>query len=62
MKNKIKIKIDGIETTFSYRNNGTPFFQFNTEGNKEGHTFKDDLRLKPKGTKFRTNGHEYEIL
>ncbi len=56
------ILIDGEKNTLSKVNVDAPWFQFNTIRNKEGHTFKTDISLLKKGTKFETNGCKYEIL
>lgn len=59
----IKVKIDGVETTFTYdSSSGARGHQYLTAGNASSHAFSSRLEDKRKGEVFVTNGHRYEIL
>lgn len=58
----LKVKIDGIENTLTHVHSSGNGHQYNTTGNKSAHTFKYKIDSYPKGTKFFTGGHQFEIL
>lgn len=63
MKTSHRVTIDGLPNTLiqSYVS-GNGDIQYNTEGNKSGHTFRRGLNRLPKNTPIKTNGHTYVIL
>lgn len=55
-----KVLIDGVEDTLTYdRESGARGRQYLTNNNRASHAFS--FKLEP-GQKFRTNGHNYEVL
>jgi hypothetical protein len=55
-----RVLIDGVETTLTYdRHSGARGHQYLTPGAASSHAFSQTLQP---GTKFRTNGHTYEVL
>lgn len=57
-----RVLIDGVETTLTYdRHSGARGYQYLTPGNTSSHAFTCRLSAVV-GSRFRTNGHEYEIL
>lgn len=52
--------IDGEKTTLTFESfSGNRGYQYLTPGNTSSHAFNEPLIP---GTKFRTNGHDYEVL
>lgn len=55
-----KVRIDGVETTLTYNKfSGARGHQYLTPGATSSHAFSQTLQA---GQRFRTNGHDYEIL
>lgn len=55
-----KVKIDGVETTLTFDSvSGSRGYQYLTPGNAASHAFPHPLRV---GKRFRTNGHDYEVI
>jgi hypothetical protein len=55
-----QVLIDGVEHTLTYdRYSGNRGHQYLTEGNRASHAFPKALVA---GMKFRTGGHDYEVL
>ncbi len=55
-----EVRIDGKETTLTFASySGSRGYQYRTPGNTASHAFPWELA---KGMRFRTNGHDYEVL
>jgi len=55
-----RVKIDGVATTLTFdSHSGSRGYQYLSPGATSSHAFRE--RLVP-GQKFRTNGHDYEVL
>lgn len=55
-----KVKIDGVPTTLTFdSHSGARGYQYLTPGATSSHAFREPL---VPGQKFRTSGHDYEII
>jgi hypothetical protein len=55
-----RVKIDGVKTTLTFdSHSGSRGYQYLTPGATSSHAFREPL---VPGQKFRTSGHDYEVL
>lgn len=55
-----RVKIDGVETTLTFESrSGSRGYQYLTPDAASSHAFSELLQA---GTRFRTNGHDYEVM
>jgi hypothetical protein len=55
-----RVKIDGVVTTLTFDSrSGSRGYQYLTPGATRSHAFREPLAP---GQKFRTSGHDYEVL
>ena len=59
---KYKVKIDGIEHILTYVCMAHGGYQYNTEGDKTAHNFKNRLNAYRPNAAFQTSGHTYIVI